>query len=180
MPTWADLERLRRSRHVRALEQRPRWVLWAVLAVLFLDARAVVHLRGDEGSACAEGVVPVVPASLRTSLAVLQPTTRSGDDVQVVLRLENTGPEEVVVAGLQALVVEPAGDRVLGWAEPVRPLGLVVRPGEFGEVPLVAHLRGCRDRPETALAPGWYELVVVVVEGHGRSRSAVRPIVVAP
>jgi len=169
LPTWADLQRL-----------RPRWVLWAVLVVLVLDVRAVVHLRDEAARGCARGEVPAAAASLSTSIALGQPTTRSGDDVRLTLRLENTGRRDVLVAGLQAVVVEPAQDRVVSWADPVRPLGLVVRPAEFGEVPLVAHLARCQGRPDTALSPGWYELVVVVTEADGAHRSGVRTLVVGP
>jgi hypothetical protein len=98
--------------------------------------------------------------------------------VHVVVRLENAGTRDVAVAGLQAVVVAPAASQVLGWADRVRPLGLVVRPGEFGEVPLTVHLARCPDGE--ALAPGWYELVVVVTEQGRRGRSAVRTLVVAP
>jgi hypothetical protein len=164
LATWADLQRL-----------QPRWVLWAVLVVLVLDLRAVVHLR-DDGPGCAHGTLPRAEATLATSLALTQSRTRSGDDVHVTLRMENPGQDDVLVAGLQVVVVAPATDEVLGWADPVRPLGLVVRPGEFGEVALIAHLSRCPGRAATALAPGWYELVVVVTE----SDAVVRPIVVAP
>jgi hypothetical protein len=170
LPTWGELEQ----------RLRPRWVLWAVLAVLVLDVRALVHLHAEEGPGCARGTVPDRPSALRTSLTLVHPSTRSGQDVPVVLRLENAGKEPVVVAGLQAVVVAPADERVLGWADAAAPLGLVVRPGEFGEVPLVVHLARCPDRTDAGLAPGWYELVVVVTETGGRARSQVRPVVVAP
>jgi len=169
LPTWADLQRL-----------QPRWVLWALLAVLALDVRALVHLRADGMPGCASGTVPEAPASLSTSLLLTRAGTRSGDDVDVTLRMENAGRRDVVVGALQAVVVEPAGDEVVGWADPARPLGLVVRPGEFGEVALTVHLARCPGRPDSALAPGWYELVVVVTEAHGLTRSVVRPLVVAP
>lgn len=170
MPTWGELEQ----------RLRPRWVLWALLVVLVLDLRATVQLHDDVGPRCAHGSVPTRTTSLQTSVSLVLPGTRSGQDVPVMLRLENTGDEDVVVGGLQAAVVLPAGRRVLGWADPAHPLGLVVRPGEFGEVPLVVHLARCPDRPETALPAGWYELVVVLTETGGRSRSQVRAIVVAP
>jgi hypothetical protein len=122
--------------------------------------------------------VPTAQASLRTGIELDQPTSRSGEDVQVTVRLENAGTRDVAVAGLQAVVVAPAGGAVLSWSDRVRPLGLVVRPGEFGEVPLTVHLARCPHGD--GLAPGWYELVVVVTEPGRRGRSAVRTLVVAP
>lgn len=155
-------------------------MLWAALAVLVLDARAAVHLSDDDRPACARGVVPARASALDTSLSLVHPTTRTGQDVSLLLRMENAGTADVVVVGLQAVVVAPAERQVLGWVDPALPLGLVVRPGEFGEVPLVVHLARCPGRPDTALAPGWYELVAVVTETGGPTRTQVRPIVVAP
>jgi hypothetical protein len=167
LPTWADPARL-----------RPRWVAWGLAAVLVLDLRAVVDLR-DDRPRCASGTLPAATTDLRSQVLLQQAGTRSGQDVRAVVRLENTGSEDVPVATVQAVVVAPAGREVLGWADAPQQVGVVLGPREFAEASVTAHLARCPGRPESALRPGWYELVVVVVGSDGRSHSVRRPLVVA-
>lgn len=165
MPTWADPARL-----------RPRWVAWALAAVLLADLRAVTELRERPG--CASGTLPPAATAVRSEVLLRQPTTLAGEDVRAVVRLVNTREADLAVVAVQAVVVAPAGDEVLAWADDPRAVGLVLGPGEYAEAPVTAHLARCPGRPETALRPGWYELVVVVTTPEGRSQTVRQRLVV--
>lgn len=158
-----------------------RYVGIALALVLVADLRAVGHLRSDR-TPCAAASLPGL-TSLEVGLHVTAPVLRAGDDVVGTATIVNRSRTPRVLLRADAVLVTPGSTHPVSWAGSgqFRPVDL--RPGTFVSVPFVVHLERCRD-DGAALAPGFYEVVLLLVEHHGEAvrttRSAPQAVVLSP
>ena len=150
------------------------------LLVLVADLRAVDHLRRERPQ-CVKGVLPPVTA-LEVSLSMRSPVLRAGDRTRGEALVTNRSARPVRLLHADALLVRAGSTGALGArsAATFRPVDL--GPGTFTTVPFVVHLARCRD--DAVLVPGFYEVVLLLVEQEGSvvrvRRSAGRAIVLSP
>jgi hypothetical protein len=153
----------------------------ALLLLLLVDLRAVDHLRAARPR-CVEGALPPV-SSLEVSLRVQTPVLRAGDDAPGQATVTNRSARPVVLLRAD-VVLAGAGTGAAVSRLGSRPFRAVeLAPGTFATIPFVVHLARCR-RGGAALAPGFYEVVLLLVEEQGSvvrvRRSAGQAVVLSP
>ncbi|HUR51802.1 MAG TPA: hypothetical protein VMZ11_06750 [Mycobacteriales bacterium] len=169
MPTWAE----RLPRHEAG-------VTLALTAVLLADLLAVRHLHDDRR--CAAGPLPSRSA-LAVSIELHAPVLQPGQEVAGLATVTNRSRRRVALLRAAAVAVLPGTGTPVSWRESGSFSAVELAPGSTAQVPFVVHLARCSGGAGP-LAPGWYEVVLVLREGDATGvrdrRSAGRAVVVSP
>jgi len=152
----------------------------AAALVLVADLRAVDHLRSAR-TRCVDGPLPPLSA-LEVTVTVRTPVLRVGDRARGEALVTNRSTHPVRLLRADAVLVQPGSSAAVGDAGNARFRPVDLGPSTFTTVRFAVHVARCRGG--SALAPGFYEVVLLFVEQEGTlvrvRRSAGQAVVLSP